>query len=188
MSSLDSVINSLSATTMEDFIKRHPRGRKWVLQRELLVSRMLTVFWGMLALVISFFVDDIATTVLVAINKIGSLINGPVLGVFMLGILTKRANGSGACVGLLFGFITNICFWLYFPSISWLWWNVIGFIVTFGCGQLVSCYCGSRSFPIELLWSINNLKRLGIRWSDRWKGFMLMAWFFLILGFIVKGL
>ena len=67
----------------------------------------------------SFFVDDIATTVLVAINKIGSLVNGPVLGVFMLGLLTKRSNGSGACTGLLFGFFINIGFMALF-SVNFL--------------------------------------------------------------------
>ena len=71
--------------------------KKWLLHREILISRSLTAFWGLLALAMSFFVDDIASTVLVAINKIGSLVNGPVLGVFMLGLLTKRSNGSGAC-------------------------------------------------------------------------------------------
>jgi len=65
----------------------------------------------------------------VAINKIGSLINGPVLGVFILGVLTKRATGTGATVGLLTGFVVNLLCWLYIPGLSWLWWNVLGFTV-----------------------------------------------------------
>ena len=80
MSSLDSVINSLSATTMEDFVRRLHRGKVWSDSRELLYSRLLTAAWGAATLVLAFFVGDIADTVLVAINKIGSLINGPVRG------------------------------------------------------------------------------------------------------------
>ena len=96
MSSLDSVINSLSATTMEDFVRRFHSGGKWSDTRELLYSRLLTVAWGAVTLSMAFYVGDIADTVLVTINKIGSLINGPVLGVFVLGILTRRCNGLGA--------------------------------------------------------------------------------------------
>lgn len=128
MSSLDSVINSLSASTMEDFVRRFYLGN-WSDEQELWISRLITLIWGTLALCFSFYVGDISDSVLVAINKIGSLINGPVLGVFILGVLTKRATGTGATVGLLTGFITNLLCWLYVPGLSWLWWNVLGFIV-----------------------------------------------------------
>ena len=187
MSSLDSVINSLSATTMEDFIKRHPKGKKWLLHREILVSRSLTAFWGILALAMSFFVDDIATTVLVAINKIGSLVNGPVLGVFMLGLLTKRSNGSGACTGLLFGFFMNIILWLYFPLISWLWWNVIGFGVTCIIGRLASAWFDSETFVIEYTWSLSKIKKLGISTNEFWRYYILLAWFGLIFFYLFGG-
>ena len=93
MSSLDLVINSLSATTMEDFVRRFHAEDEWNDARELLYSRGLTVAWGVITLWMAFHVDDIASTVLVAINKIGSLINGPVLGVFIMGLLTTRATG-----------------------------------------------------------------------------------------------
>ena len=78
MSSLDSVINSLSATTMDDFVRRFCGNGGWSDATELFFSRILTVVWGAVILTLSFFVADIASTILVAINKIGSLINGPV--------------------------------------------------------------------------------------------------------------
>ena len=77
-----------------------------------------------------FYVGDIASTVIVAINKIGSLMNGPVLGTFLLGIFTKRANGLGACIGLISGILSNLYFWVYMAGVSWLWWNVIGMFST----------------------------------------------------------
>ena len=129
MSSLDSVINSLSASTMEDFIRRFRRGH-WTDRQELWVSRFITLAWGALTIVFSFYVGDISSSVLVAINKIGSLINGPVLGVFTLGIFTKRANGNGVVLGLLAGFLFNLLCWIYLPDVSWLWWNVFGFLVS----------------------------------------------------------
>jgi SSS family transporter len=137
MSSLDSVINSLSASTMEDFVRRFHKG-PWSDTKELLISRGLTLAWGGLALWFSFYVGSIADTVLEAINIIGSLINGPVLGVFALGLLTRRARGPGAIAGLLSGFAFNLWCWAYLPALSWLWWNVFGFVITMVLGYLIS--------------------------------------------------
>lgn len=137
MSSLDSVINSLSASTMEDFVRRFRRS-PWTPTTELLISRGLTLAWGILALYFSFHVGGIAETVLEAINMIGSLINGPVLGVFALGLLTRRADGKGAIGGLLGGFAFNTYCWVFLPTVSWLWWNVSGFVITFALGYALS--------------------------------------------------
>jgi len=130
MSSLDSVINSLSATTMEDFVRRFS-SRQRTDHEELMLSRWLTVFWGVVTLTMSFFVGDIAPTVLEAINKIGSLANGPILAVFMLGFFVKRVNGPLATFGLLLGIAVNGVLWVAAPSVSWLWWNPIGFAAAF---------------------------------------------------------
>lgn len=137
MSSLDSVLNSLSATTMEDFVRRFDR-RPWSDRRELITSRVLTATWGGITLVMAFFVGDIAPTVLEAINKIGSLANGPILGVFALGLLTRRVGGTHAVAGLLAGIAFNGYCWLNLPDVSWLWWNVFGLAVTVGVASLLS--------------------------------------------------
>lgn len=137
MSSLDSVLNSLSASTMEDFIFRF-RQSPWSPSKELWVSRLVTVFWGGLTLVFAFYVGGIADSVLVAINKVGSLINGPVLGVFALGLLSRSATGPAAIAGLLCGFLFNVFCWKFLPDISWLWWNPLGFAITFFVGIVLS--------------------------------------------------
>lgn len=181
MSSLDSVINSLSATTMEDFVRRFHTEDNWSDEKELLYSRGLTVAWGALTLWLAFHVDDIASTVLVAINKIGSLINGPVLGVFVLGILTRRAVGTGACIGLLAGFLLNLACWQFLPSVSWLWWNVFGFLMTVGMGYLVSLVLAAETPALELVWNRARYRDFGFQrnWLP-WYA-MLAAWFGLLL-------
>lgn len=135
MSSLDSTINSLSATTIDDVLKKTKYYNK---DKELLYSKVFTVFWGVLCTVFSFFVEDISSSIIVSINKIGSLINGPILGVFLLGILTKRGNQRGALTGFVLGFLFNLFLWVAFPQISWLWWNLFGFLITFGLGYAIS--------------------------------------------------
>ena len=169
MSSLDSVLNSLSASTMEDFVQRFHKGA-WNDQKELWISRIVTVCWGSLAITFSFFVGDIAETVIVAINKIGSLINGPVLGVFALGLLTNRAEGRGAISGLIAGFLLNLLCWLFLPQVSWLWWNVFGFALCYIVGLSVSSMLpttptrGSPSAgPLQFLnWPQWRLRYLGL--------------------------
>ncbi|WP_231757473.1 sodium:solute symporter [Microbulbifer elongatus] len=137
MSSLDSVLNSLSATTMEDYVRRFHRG-SWSARRELVLSRLITALWGGVTLIMAFFVGDIAPTVLEAINKIGSLANGPILAVFALGFIAKDVCGRHVIVGLLGGIAVNGGCWLFLPDVSWLWWNVIGFLVTAVLALLLS--------------------------------------------------
>ncbi len=174
MSSLDSVINSLSASTMEDFARRFHKGQ-WSDQQELWISRIITLLWGTIAIVFSFYVGDIASSVLVAINKIGSLINGPVLGVFLLGLLTKRTSGTGATIGLIAGFVFNLICWLYLPQVSWLWWNVFGLVV-----------CMVVGYGVSLLVQSDTNERHTVE-SDRqsnWQYWVLFTYFLMMVLFL----
>jgi SSS family solute:Na+ symporter len=185
MSSLDSVINSLSATTMEDFVRRFHKGESWSDTVELLYSRLLTVVWGVITLVMAFYVGDISDTVLVTINKIGSLINGPVLGVFALGILTTRANGLGAKAGLLAGFSLNLFCWQYVPDLSWLWWNVFGFFMTVGVGYGLSTISAKPKTNLSgLIWNREAYAGFGfsVNWTPRY--WLLAGWFTLLLSLL----
>lgn len=131
MSSLDSVLNALSASTMEDFVRPALRDKSSQLSmhQELQLSRIITIIWGCITLALAFWVDDIASTVLEAINKIGSLANGPILAVFALGLFGQNITGLWARIGFWTGIASNVLLWQFAQSISWLWWNVSGFIV-----------------------------------------------------------
>ena len=109
MSSLDSTINSLSATTVRDVIDRFFSSTGERTQKErLLISRGTTVFWGVVCVTFSFFVGNMSDSIIVTINKIGSLANGPILATFLLAILTRRANDRGAVIGIVGGFLFNL--------------------------------------------------------------------------------
>ncbi|MFC1746170.1 sodium:solute symporter [Candidatus Riflebacteria bacterium] len=139
MSSLDSTINSLSATTIKDIYERFfVEGGELPVEKQLNLSRIFTVFWGVVCVAFSFFVGNISNSVIESINKIGSLANGPILALFLMGILTRRVNGIGATWGLILGFGGNCLLWIFAPGVSWLWWNVIGFFVAYGSGYLIS--------------------------------------------------
>jgi len=150
MSSLDSTINSLSAVTMRDLYERFLERRESRPGFKLLLSRLTTLFWGVVCTISAFFVGDISQSVIESINKIGSLLYGPILAVFLLGILTRRANGVGTFWGLALGFLSNAALWRWAPSVNWMWWNVSGCLVTFGVGYAVSLAAGRGKTLEEL--------------------------------------
>ena len=128
MSSLDSALNSLSAATMEDGLRRFSRRFRDMEERTAMRwSRFLTFLWGALAMGFAFLTPLISGTVIESINKVGSLTYGPILGMFLLGILTRRATEGGAVAGLVAGTGVNLALWLFAPGVSWLWWNAFGF-------------------------------------------------------------
>ena len=128
MSSLSSTVNSLSAVTMEDFVKRfkpNMSNSKYVMN-----SRLLSVFWGLVCLFFAFFAGNIEGTVIEVINKISSVFYGPILAAFILAILTKKTHALGANIGIVAGVLFNMYLWLYVPQIFWFWWNALGCLVT----------------------------------------------------------
>ena len=144
MSSLDSTINSLSATTIRDIIERFWVGHELEPAKQLFWSRMTTIFWGVVCIALSFFVGGISTSIIESINKIGSLAYGPILATFLLAILTRKANDKGTIAGIIAGFGINMYLWRYHPDISWMWWNVIGCVVTFIGGYVISIILGGE--------------------------------------------
>ena len=128
MSSLSSTVNSLSAVTLEDFVKRfnpNMSDKKYVNY-----SRLLSVFWGLVCLFFAFFAGSIEGTVIEVINKISSVFYGPILAAFVLAILTKKTHALGANIGIVVGVLFNMYLWLYVPEVFWFWWNAIGCITT----------------------------------------------------------
>jgi SSS family transporter len=137
MSSLDSTLNALSALSMQDLVGGFVK-REFSHRTEILLSKLLTVCWGVVCLTFSFYVGNVSQTIIESVNKIGSLINGPLLAVFLMGMLSHRVNGQGALLGLVAGFSGNLWLWRYAPNISWLWWNVIGFFLAYAVGYVMS--------------------------------------------------
>ena len=139
MSSLDSTINSLSATTIRDLVERFHTKGSLEEKQQLMWSRVTTIFWGALCTIFSFFVGGISDSIIESINKVSSLAAGPILGTFLLAILTRKANEKGVIVGIITGFVGNLVLWKM-TEISWLWWNVIGCLVTFFVGYGLSIF------------------------------------------------
>src|ERR1700720_4395111 len=135
MSNLSAALNSLSSTTIIDFyLQRHPQLDE---RRRVQLSRLATLFWALLLFELAVLsLHKVGRVVEVGL-QIASVAYGALLGVFLLGVLTRRANQAGAIVGMLFGFVTGLYLWLD-TKVPWTWYVAIGTVVTFGVGYAVS--------------------------------------------------
>lgn len=128
MSSLSSAINSLAAVSLEDYFKLTRRRAKP--RGYLRSAKFAGLIWGAIILVLSLNAGNIAPTVIEAVNKVGSVFFGPVLAVFLLGILTRKVNANHVNIALLCGVFTNLTFAFFVEDVFWFWWNVTGFLGT----------------------------------------------------------
>ncbi len=105
MSNLSAALNSLSSTSMVDFyLRRRPDTPE---RRRVLLSRLATIAWG-LALFGLAIVSRHGGKVVELGLSIASVAYGALLGVFLLGVLTRRANEQGSMIGMAIGFCANL--------------------------------------------------------------------------------
>ncbi len=141
MSNLSAALNSLSSTSIIDFyLQRHPRTDE---RRKIRLSRVATLLWALLLFGLAVLSLHKLGRVIEVGLQIASVAYGALLGVFLLGVLTRRANQSGAMVGMLFGFVTEIYLWLD-TRVPWTWYVAIGTVVTFAVGYAVSWVVGKK--------------------------------------------
>jgi solute:Na+ symporter, SSS family len=142
--SIAAELNSLSTASVIDFYRRLIRPDA-ADGHYLLVSKVTTGFWGLFAGVVAVYASSLGSLIEV-VNRFGSFFYGSILGVFMLAILTKRATGTGAFVGLIAGMSAVAAVAFGRPDISFLWHNVIGAVVVFVVGLSLSFLTGVQKF------------------------------------------
>ncbi|MDQ8202911.1 hypothetical protein [Pelagicoccus sp. SDUM812003] len=130
MSSLDSNINSMSAALENDFLKerRIPLpGFRNPLQR----ARSFTLVFGVLCCLLAILFSGSQATVLVLVNAVSSAFNGPILACFVFLLLPRGGiRPRHSVLSLCAGIASNVALWLFLPQVSWLWWNLSGFLVS----------------------------------------------------------
>ncbi len=132
MSNLSAALNALASTTIMDFLR--PLRPQHTESYYLRLARRATVVWG----VVLFAVGLIARhwgRVLEAGLSIASVLYGALLGVFLLGVLTRRPGEWSAIAGMCAGFLATL---LLRTSVAYTWYVVIGSVVTFGVGYATS--------------------------------------------------
>jgi len=131
MSNLSAALNSLSSSSIIDFyLQRHPQIDE---RHKIRLSRIATLFWALLLFGLAVLSLHKVGRVIEVGLQIASVAYGALLGVFLLGVLTRRANQAGAMVGMLCGLVAEVYIWL-FTTVPWTWYVAIGTVVTFTVG------------------------------------------------------
>src|SRR5215472_11201046 len=135
MSNLSAALNSLSSSAIMDFYARfRPQADE---TRKMFLSRVATAVWAIVLFVLAVIALNKAGRVVEVGLQIASVAYGALLGAFLLGVLTRRANQWGAMLGMLCGFAIELFLWLGTP-VPWTWWVTIGTCVTFAVGFIAS--------------------------------------------------
>ena len=129
MANLSAALNALASTTVVDFV----RGRSsWSEQRQMRWARGATVFWAAVLVGIGLVARSWGT-VLESGLSIASVTLGLLLGVFLLGVLTRRVGERGAALGVVIGLAAIL--WIRFETtVAFTWWVFIGSAATFAGG------------------------------------------------------
>jgi SSS family solute:Na+ symporter len=125
---LSSSLNSIAATAVNDLYKpfRPKRDDKHYLR----VSHWLTLVWGIVQIGVALVVMRKNRSALDQALSVASLINGPVLGVFLVGTFLRRVSEPPALIGMLASIVVMLYVRFYTP-IGWTWYVLIGSVVTF---------------------------------------------------------
>jgi SSS family solute:Na+ symporter len=159
MSSLDSALNSLAAALTTDFLKRFKpevseAGR-------LTFAKFVVVTAGILGIIIGIYSARTEAPLIDLILTFMGYFAGGLLGLFLLGMLTKRANGTGAFIGAIAGTFVVLMMtendfrlphmyeWFGMDPVPFIWSTGIGLIVTLVVGYLISLM--GRRVPPERL-------------------------------------
>ncbi len=147
MSNLSAALNSLSSSAVMDFglLDWYARRRPLVDERtKMRVARVATVGFALVLFGLAMIALHRVGRVVEVGLQIASVAYGALLGVFLLGVLTRRANQTGAMVGMLCGFSVELYLWLW-TQVPWTWWVMIGTVTTFTVGFVVSGLAGEKN-------------------------------------------
>ena len=125
---MSSSLNSIAATAVNDLYKpfRPDRGDKHYLK----VSHLLTLAWGVVQIGVALAVRNQPGSALSMALSIASLINGPILGVFLVGTFLRRVSQPPALIGMVVS-IGSMLYVFLATKIAWTWYVFLGSLITF---------------------------------------------------------
>jgi Na+/proline symporter len=135
MSTVSGSLNALATSSVVDIYKR-------LIQKNrsdghyTRASRVATFLWGALATVGAFYAGRLGALIL-AYHKICSLVGGILLGVFLLGILSRRTGSRGVLIGAIAG-LGIVIYVFETTTVSLYWYCAIGLLATMVMGWLFS--------------------------------------------------
>jgi Na+/proline symporter len=134
MGSTASGLNSLASTTIVDFYKRiskQNKSEKFYLN----ASRLATVGWGVFCIVTAFYASKLGNLI-EAVNILGSLFYGTILGIFLVAFYMKKIGGQAVFYAALIAEVFVVYAW-YIDLTAFLWLNLIGCVLVMVIAYLI---------------------------------------------------
>jgi SSS family transporter len=135
MSTLAGSISALSSSTMLDLY--HPNATNQNDKKDLLVSRLVTVFWAILLVGAAILFMESPQAVVELALSIASFTYGGLLGTFLLGLLVKKAKQEDALAGFTAGIFLMITV-IFLDLVAWTWFTLVGVIATLAIGSFLT--------------------------------------------------
>jgi Na+/proline symporter len=142
MSASSGEINSLATVTVIDVYKRYMKPGASD-HHYLWASRFATLFWGIYCVAFAGFAGRMGSLI-EAVNFVGSLFYGTLLGCFVLALGFRRVRGTACFLGMLVGEAAILATW-WFTNMAWLWYNVIGAVVVVTAALVVEAVSSESS-------------------------------------------
>jgi SSS family transporter len=147
-SSIAATLNSLASCTIVDFHKRYSRSTSE--EKEFRLSRMYTLLWGIFCVAVAQLAYNLGNSLIEAVNVLGSLFYGVILGVFLVAFYRKRVGATAVFIsaivveaGVIF---LNILSRKGIVPLSFLWFNLVGAVGVLLLSELIQ-YIKSRLAP-----------------------------------------
>ncbi len=144
MGSMASGLNSLASTTVVDFYKRLYKKEESD-KSYLKTSRWTTVAWGVFCIITAFYASRVGNLI-EAVNILGSLFYGTILGIFLVAFYMKKISGTAVFYAALvaeafivYAWITNLT--------AFLWLNVIGCFAVMIVAFIIQAFMNKRVAP-----------------------------------------
>lgn len=137
MGSTASGLNSLASTTVVDFFKRFISTNASP-SEYLTISRWITVAWGIFCICVAFYASKLGNLI-EAVNVLGSLFYGTILGIFLTAFFLKKVNGSAVFYAALVAEAFIVFAWLT-DLTSFLWLNLIGVALVMSISILLQLF------------------------------------------------
>jgi solute:Na+ symporter, SSS family len=141
--SIAAALNSLAACTVIDFHKKFFVKKETELQ-EYKLSQWYTLGWGIFSIIISMFAYNIGNSLIEAVNIIGSLFYGVILGVFLVAFWLKAVKGNAVFYASIISEVLVIVIYKL-DVISFLWLNVIGAVLVFAISWLFQLFIKEKT-------------------------------------------
>jgi SSS family solute:Na+ symporter len=147
MSSTASALNSLASTSVVD-IYRRLLAKNETEGSYVSMSRWMTVFWGVFSIVFAEVISNVGSLVEL-VNVVGSLFYGTILAVFLLAFYTREVSGTATFLGAILG-EAAVVYCAIFTSMAYLWWNVVGCLVSILAALVIEKMLPARQTEAEI--------------------------------------